>query len=180
MQLWYIKQMPTGCGFICQQEYNFQGSYVLAADYTNRIESHQFQCIMILAACLKDAWSIYPRMLRKQCPALKKDRETLQLPSTRWEEPGQNRSMSGPYRTSKPSILKQLSGLTKDTTSLLTMFSLRLDSDSLVSQPIMLVCYQTIQFFVVWEYFGHNWLLLWGQCIYKSTICFYNCQVVAF
>jgi hypothetical protein len=44
--------MPTGCGFICQQEHDFQGSYVLATDYTKGIGSHQFQCIMINSGCL--------------------------------------------------------------------------------------------------------------------------------
>ena len=44
--------------------------------------------------------------------------------------------MSTPYWTSKPSILKQLSGLTKGTIFWLDTSSLRVDSDSLVLQPI--------------------------------------------
>ena len=44
--------------------------------------------------------------------------------------------------------------------------SLRTDSDSLVSQPMMLVSHQTMQFCIVWETFGYIWLFLWGQCVY--------------
>jgi hypothetical protein len=54
--------------------------------------------------------------------------------------------MNAPYETSNPSVLKQLSGLTKDTSSFLTTFSLRMDSDSLVSQTVMLVSHQQCNF----------------------------------
>ena len=62
--------------------------------------------------------------------------------------PGQISSMSAPYRTSKPSILKQLSELTKGITFLLAICFLRMDSASFgvttvmyVSQQAMIFCF---------------------------------------
>jgi hypothetical protein len=56
--------------FRCQLEQNSQGSYVLVADYTKGIESHQFQCDIRDSGCLfAQCLSIYLRMLKKQCQA---------------------------------------------------------------------------------------------------------------
>ena len=62
--------------------------------------------------------------------------------------------MNKPYRNSRPSILKQLSGLTKGTISLLAMFFFRMGPASLVSQPIMLASQQTMKFYQrdIWLY----------------------------
>jgi hypothetical protein len=53
--------------------------------------------------------------------------------------PGQISSMSAPYRTSKPSNLKQLSELTKGITFLLAICFLRMDSASFGVTTIMYV-----------------------------------------
>jgi hypothetical protein len=93
-----------------QLEQDIPGSHVLVADFTMGIESHQFQGDIRSSGCLFSRYLKHLFENTEKATTSIKEGETQQLASSKWEEPEQNSNMNKLYRTSKPSILKQLSG----------------------------------------------------------------------
>ena len=127
-----------------QLEKDLLGPIIFIADNTKGIESQQFQGDIRNSECLF-AWCL-KHLAEKANETMTgiKGREDIACIS-KLGKARTNRSMNKSYRISEPSILKHLGGLTKGTTFLLAMCFLRMDSDSLVSQPIMHVSQQTVK-----------------------------------